>query len=145
MKQTQYTKEQNKLIGIISRDFNEMNYYQFVIDCYQLGITEFPHEEMRTEFQCKVLNVRNYSGYTDKPKYSSLMESKMKVVYNSIIYPILKKTWNTIIERLVIHETEYCGYCDLSDYDEYSFNIVDQLMSEDIVPMSWGGEEDGII
>jgi hypothetical protein len=145
MKQTQYTKEQNKLIGIISRDFNEMNYYQFVIDCYQLGITEFQHEQLRTEFQQKVLNVRNYSGYTDKPKYSSMMESKMNGVYNSIIFPILRKSWNVVMDRLDQLESEYCGYCNIDDYDEYSFNIVDLLMSEDIVPMSWGGEEDGII
>jgi hypothetical protein len=74
-----------------------------------------------------------------------MMESKMNGVYNSIIFPILRKSWNVVMDRLDQLESEYCGYCNIDDYDEYSFNIVDLLMSEDIVPMSWGGEEDGII
>jgi hypothetical protein len=142
MKQTQYTKEQNKVIGIISRDFNEMDYYKFVIDCYQLGIKEFPHEEMRTEFQQKVLNIRNYSGYTDKPKYSSMMESKMRVIYNSIILPILRENWTVVMDRLDQLESEYCGYSYLQDYDEHCFNLVDILMTEYTIPMSWGGTEE---
>ena len=142
MKQTQYTKEQNKVIGIISRDFNEMDYYKFVIDCYQLGIKEFPHEEMSTEFQQKVLNVRNYSGYTDKPKYSSMMESKMRVIYNSIILPILRENWTVVMDRLDQLQTEYCGYCNIDDYDEHSFSLLDVLLTEDIVPTFWGGTEE---
>ena len=142
MKQTQYTKEQNTVLGIISRDFNEMDYYKFVIDCYQLGIKEFPHEEMRTEFQQKVLNVRNYSGYTDKPKYSSMMESKMRVIYNSIILPILRENWTVVMDRLDQLQTEYCGYSYIQDYDEHCFNLVDILMTEYTIPMSWGGTEE---
>ena len=142
MKQTQYTNEQNKVLGIISRDFNEMDYYQFVIDCYQLGIKEFPFEEMRIEFQHKVLNVRNYSGYTDKPKHSRLMESKINVIYNSIIINIVRDNWNTVVERLDQLESEYCGYSYIKGYDEHRFNLIDVLMEEEIVPMSWGGTEE---
>jgi oligoendopeptidase F len=97
---------------------------------------------MRTEFQQKVLNVRNYSGYTDKPKYSSMMESKMSVIYNSIIFPILRENWTVVMDRLDQLQTEYCGYSYIQDYDEHCFNLVDILMTEYTIPMSWGGTEE---
>jgi hypothetical protein len=143
MENKTHTPIQNKVIGIISRDFHEGTYYSFVIDCHTLGIKEYPHTEMFEEFRNRVLVQRNYEGVTTKPKHSKLMEEKIRNVWCSIILPLVVNGWDKVMEA-VEEQGQYCGYEYISDYEDYRSELSFQLQErfQDIIPFQWGGSEE---
>jgi len=135
-------KIKNKLLGIISESFSEMDVYGLVIDSVNLGEKQFEYKRIVDEFESKVLLNDNFAN---PKKYSKFFENKIKQVFNQDIMPLITKEWDKLCGFVESHPEQYTPHLYLQGYEGYRCMMEEIMMEalDDVVfPSSWGYVEE---
>jgi hypothetical protein len=131
-------KIKNKILGIISESFCEVQVYGLIIDSFIVGEKEFNYKKVYDEFQARVLlndNIHNTK------KYSKFFDNIIQSVFNKEIMPLIMKEWDKIYGFVESHQEQYQPFLFIRGYEGYR-DLMEEIMMETlddvIFPSSWG-------